>query len=111
MSMTVGEYILSRNIPLLDKRISNVIIIRTNENFFPQIWYNPFDYLATIETWPDGFDSKLVYEHILTKYATTDDITNPEKNKILPLRATKTLTYAREDNGLDLYIIIPKEDE
>lgn len=47
MSMTVGEYILSRNIPLLDRKIS---------------------------------------------------------------KATKTLTYAREDNILDLYIIIPKED-
>ena len=109
--MTVGEYILSRNIPLLDKKIGNVIIIRTNENFFPQIWYNPFDHLAMIETGPNGFDSKSVYEHILTKYATTDDIADPEKNKILPLKATKTLTYAREDNVLDLYIIIPKEDE
>ena len=96
---------------MLDRKISNVIIIRTNENFFPQIWYNPFDHLATIETWPNGFNSKSVYDYILTKYATTDDIADPEKNKILPLKATKTLTYAREDNILDLYIIIPKEDE
>ena len=107
--MTIGEYILQRESnPFVDDRIENVVILKTDERFIPQAGFNPFDHLATIETAPDGFNSKSVYDKILTRYATTDATDDPEKNEILPLKIWGAVTHARLDNILDLYILTPK---
>ena len=109
--MTIGEYILQRESnPFVDDKIVNVIILKTDERFIPQAGFNPFDHLATIETDPEGFSSKSVYSKILTRYATTDDTDDPEKNEILPLKVWGVLTHARRDNVLDLYILTPKNE-
>ena len=110
--MTIGEYILQRESnPFVDDRIVNVIILKTDERFIPQAGFNPFDHLATIETDPGGFNSKSVYNKILTRYATTDDRDAPEKNEILPLKIWGVVTHARPNNVLDLYILTPKNED
>ena len=99
MGMTVGEYILSRHLPLLDEKVKNVIILRTDEKFVPQGGFNPLDWILTIETDSGGFNSKSIYDCISEKDA-----------EVLQLQASRAITYARQTDVLDLYILIPKED-
>ena len=115
MSMTVGEYLLSREPKELDVNVSEVIFAECDPDYVsPSTGIPIIGILANVDT-TGGYDKESVYNCILTEFSTSNDAYNedPEQNEILSRIFVNEFHKGFPSGKYWLYIctVKPREDE
>lgn len=106
MSMTVGEYLLSREPKEYDANVSEVIFAECDPDYCsPSTGIPIIGILAKVDT-TGGYDKDAVYNCILTEFSTSNDAYNedPEQNEILSRIFVNQFYWATRDSKYKLCI-------